>query len=154
MNIDPVLSLVSNPAAVGILSTVAGAFTQFKAQQHQREMDLRKSTMEMLAGVSSSQDAAAARDSKKTYGAVTRRILALLACLVAFGGLLAALFMGADVSFLSEAPVKSWLWGLWHSGGELTVTTGQGFVIPPYVPSCVMLIVGFYFGSGAVKGAR
>jgi len=128
----------------GGIGAAMGAYITMKAQSHAMLME----TLQQSIAVSKS-DNANQNDAAKRSAPWLRATIGIMIIFVSFGGLLLAMWGDYPTTVLEKTDVKSFLGIQW--GGKLKAVVGEGFVIPPYLPSSVAAVVGFLFGAAAAN---
>ena len=129
----------------GGIGAAMGAYITMKAQSHAMLME----TLQQSIAISKS-DNSNANDAAKRSAPWLRATIGIIIIFVSFGGLLLAMYGDYPTTIMQKTEVKSFL-GLIEWGGKLKAVVGQGFVIPPYLPSSVSAVVGFLFGAAAAN---
>ena len=131
--------------------TVMGFVFKMMAQQAQDRAEQHKMFIEALKATTDSQNAAVQRVPNDKAGNWVRRVIIIA---ILFGVILAPFMLamlGKPIIVEVNEPVKTWLFGLWSTGGKPKFYQLGSYLLVPEVRQALMAIIGFYFGTASAK---
>jgi hypothetical protein len=145
------------PITPEILSLFGGAATGFIFKYLAHRAEERAQQVELLIKRQEAADASANAAAERVpidAGKVVRRGIVVA---VLFGVILAPFILALidkPVIVQEITPIKTWLFGLFESGGKVKFYELWGYLLIPEVRQALMAIIGFYFGQSSAKTNR
>jgi len=129
----------------------SGFIFKMLAQQAADRQAQHEMWMKSIKVIDESADAAAKRVPNDAAGNWIRRLIVIS---VLFGVILAPFVLsliGKPTIVEINIPVKSWLFGLFSSGGGVRFYEFFGYLISPEIRNSLLAIIGYYFGQASAK---
>lgn len=143
------------PFTPELLSLIGGAAAGFIFKMMAQQAADRQAQFEMwmksVQTKDASADAAVKRVPNDKAGNWIRRVIVLSTL---FGVILAPFVLAMinkPVTVEVETPVRTWLFGLFQSGGKPLFYQINSYLMVAEVRQALMAIVGFYFGNASAK---
>ncbi len=129
----------------------SGFIFKMLAQQAADRAEQHKMWMQTVKIIDESQDAAAKRVPNDKAGNWIRRVIVMA---VLFGVILAPFvlsLLGKPTIVEIQSPVKSWLFGLFSTGGSPKFYEFFGYLLSPEIRNSLLALIGYYFGQSSAK---
>lgn len=137
-----------------MVSLIGGAVGGFAMKAFSLSMQNKQQQFEMLIKTIQAKDESADKAATRVPIDVGKGIRRLIVLTILFGVILAPFVlavMGKPVIVEINTPVKEWIFGLFSTGGRVKFYELGSYLLIPELREALLLILGFYFGSGTVK---
>jgi hypothetical protein len=132
-----------------LASTILGGFMKLKSDARQDARDKDMMTLKLLSKEESSRKSARAMNTPSANWARKFIVMSLMG--MAMFILIAPILFGQPTNVLTDEIHGFKLWFLDFTWVEPTWKQLVGVVTPEWLPYAILNVLGFYFGTGAVK---